>query len=42
MANHIPPTCEEPVGYQLREINRRIDQDVKGFLEETDASMPPR
>ena len=31
------PTCEETKGYQLKEINRRIDQDVKGFLEETDA-----
>ena len=24
------------MAYQLREINRRIDQDVKGFLEECD------
>ena len=31
------PTCDETMGYQLREINRKIDQDVKGFLEETDA-----
>ena len=25
------------MSYQLQEINRRIDQDVKGFLEECDA-----
>jgi uridine kinase len=31
------PICEETKGYQLKEINRRINQDVKGFLEETDA-----
>ena len=25
------------MSYQLQEINRRIDQDVNGFLEECDA-----
>lgn len=37
MAHHTPVPIEETVGYQLKEINRRVDQDVKGFLEETDA-----
>ena len=30
------------MSYQLQEINRRIDQDVNGFLEECDASTPRR
>ena len=30
------------MAYQLQEINRRIDQDVKGFLEECDAEYTKR
>ena len=30
------------MAYQLQEINRRIDQDVKGFLEECDAEYNKR
>ena len=30
------------MSYQLQEINRRIDQDVKGFLEECDAQYAAR
>ena len=30
------------MAYQLQEINRRIDQDVKGFLEECDAQYTKR
>ncbi len=30
------------MSYQLQEINRRIDQDVKGFLENATPSTPRR
>lgn len=42
MANQAPKITRrmnpDIMGYQLQEINRRIQQDVKGFLEETDAA----
>ena len=30
------------MSYQLQEINRKIDQDVNGFLEECDAQYAER